>query len=81
MKTVKIIKVGNSWAVTIPPELARKYELELGMKVAPYSTDKGILYRPVPKSGKQAHVSPEFKRWLTTFKKKYGPALTELAEK
>lgn len=78
MITQKIIQVGNSWAVTIPPELAEKYNLSLGMKVVSHPTEKGILYTPVLEKSK---VSKEFKDWLNKRAKKYGPALRELASK
>lgn len=78
MRTQKVIKVGNSWAVTIPPELALKHGLEPGTQVIAQSMDKGVLYEPVQKKAK---ISKEFQQWLDKTAKQYGPALKKLAEK
>lgn len=78
MKTVKIFKAGNSLAVTLPQELIQLYNLKLGDAMVPEPTQTGITYEL---TNKKPVVSQEFKQWLTSFKKKYGPALQELANK
>lgn len=78
MKTYKVFRAGNSKVVAIPDELAKRCGFELGTQLIPQISEEGILYKAV-NSNKE--ISPEFKKWLTTFKKRYGPALKELASK
>lgn len=72
--TLTVFKAGNTWAVSIPRELARKLNIEPGDKVEPYLVDHSFAYRPVG-------VDPSLKKWFGNFKKRYGPALRELAKK
>ena len=77
MRTQKVIKVGNSLAVTIPPELAQKMNLRKGEQVTWQLKDEAIQMTPV---GNQT-TTGEFNDWLDKTAKKYGPALRELAHK
>lgn len=80
MRKQKVIRVGNSLALTIPQEAIQRYHLQAGDEVVSKTSPIGIFYEPTILMKKKA-ISPEFKRWLQTFKKKYGSALRELAKK
>jgi len=43
-----LIKLGNSLAVTLPPELAAKYKLKAGEKVYLVEEENGVSIHPVP---------------------------------
>jgi antitoxin component of MazEF toxin-antitoxin module len=81
MKTQKIIKVGNSLAVTLPASYVKEGNLRVGDEVvietAPiYQT---MLVKP-KKSANQAQLSPEFFEWLNKFTKKNSVMLKKLAK-
>ena len=78
MRVQKIFKVGNSWAVTIPPQVVNEHHLELGVYVISQSTSEGFSYKPIRKNTK---ITKEFDVWLKKTAKKYAPALKELADK
>jgi len=42
----KVIRIGNSLGVTIAPEVARAYGLELGSTVVVEPTKEGLLVQP-----------------------------------
>ena len=67
----KIIKVGNSAAVTIPKKVLEEKNLKVGEEA-----EVGIS--PV---GKRTTVSPEFLKWVDNYIEKNRPALEELAKK
>lgn len=75
--TLTVFKAGNTWAVSVPRELAIKLNLKLGDKVEPYLVDHSFAYRPT-KTG-QGEISSEFNQWLQKTAKKYGSALKKLA--
>lgn len=77
MRIQKVIQVGNSLAVTIPPELAQKLNLRKGEQVSWQLKDEAIQMTLV---GSRT-TSGEFNEWLDKTAKKYGPALRELAHK
>jgi len=79
MTTVKVFKAGNSLAVTVPRELALRLNIREGDRVLPEVERSKISYRTLKKGS--ASVSPEFKRWLRAFEKKYDRALEELAKR
>ena len=70
----KIIKVGNSYAVTIPKDIVNEAKLEVGQKVQ-------VAIQPVTGEAVETQITPEFYLWLKQFNKKYKAVLTELAKK
>ncbi len=77
MDSVKIIKVGNSLAVTVPRELALRLNLREGDKMIPKVQKKGISYNT---SKTDSAESKEMDQFLEEFMKEYGPAMKKLAK-
>ena len=72
-KTV-LRRAGGSVTVTIPKEMAERFNLEAGSEVTVEETEKGILLMP---------YDPEFERAMQVFERgasKYRDALRELAK-
>ena len=82
MKTQKqkIIKVGNSLAITIPSLFVKEGNLAVGDALLVETTPQ-ILLMLIKKQefAEKAHLSPEFKQWLDTFTEKNAPLLKKLA--
>lgn len=70
----KIIKVGNSYAVTIPKQTVNENSLEVGQEVE-------VSIKPLTTSLSPSGLTPEFLSWLEGFNARYKDALTELAKK
>lgn len=77
--TLKVFRAGNSLALTVPAELALRLNIREGDRVVPKLEESKITYIPIKRAA--GKVSPEFKKWLTTFEKRYSRALAELAKK
>ena len=80
MKSQKIIKVGNSLAITLPASFVREGKLKMGdelvVETAPvYQT---MFVKP-KKMAKMANLTPEFFKWLNNVSKKYEDVIKELA--
>ena len=76
----KIIKVGNSFAVTIPRNFVNDVGFKAGDEVD-VESDKDLklmIVKPVG-SPAQTKITPEFKAWLDDFTKKNKKTLQELA--
>ena len=67
----KIIRVGNSAAVTLPKKILQEKGLKIGQEAE-------IEISP---ADKQTTLSPEFLNWVDTYIEKNRPALEELAKK
>lgn len=78
----KIIKVGNSAAVTIPKDFMKKTGLSIGDKISMESDimAKMIVVKPKDQEGKN-HLTPEFFQWLDRISRKYESTIKELAVK
>ncbi|MBI2612047.1 AbrB/MazE/SpoVT family DNA-binding domain-containing protein [Candidatus Gottesmanbacteria bacterium] len=78
--TQKIIKVGNSAALTLPTQFLRESGLSIGdeMNVETNGKLKMVLAKPANDAAKSA-LTPEFKTWLDNFLSEYKPVLDELA--
>lgn len=78
--TQKIIKVGNSFAVTIPRNFVNEVGFRAGDKVEVESDRdlKLMIVKPVGSLFK-TKITPEFKAWLDDFTKKNKKVLQELA--
>jgi putative addiction module antidote len=79
----KVIKVGNSLAVTIPQSFVKKANIKAGQNVYLKENDE---YKTLEIHTDEVHdappsLTPEFKEWLDSFNKKYKTALRELAKK
>lgn len=76
----KIIKVGNSFAITLPRGFIKEAGFKSGDEVE-VETDKELKLMLVKPKGSniQTSITPEFKSWLDNFIKENKKALTELA--
>lgn len=78
----KIIRVGNSLAVTLPASFVKEGNIKAGAEViveqnAQYKT---LYVKPV--SAKQtSKLTPEFFEWLENISKEYKDVIKELARK
>jgi len=81
MKIQKIIKVGNSLAVTLPASFVRDSNLKMGdelvVETAPVYQTMVIRSKKMANNSK---LSPEFFDWLDKFTKKNYDLLKELAK-
>lgn len=80
MQTQKIIKVGNSLAVTIPADFAKKENFKAGEEVAVEAdhVSDTMLIKPKRKAT-ETSLTPEFHQWVKHFIKEYKPVLDQLA--
>ena len=69
-----LIALGNSTAVTLPPDLLEQYGLKAGDVVEVTDTEQGIVVRPLPA------LEPEFEQALRTVISRYRTTLRRLAE-
>lgn len=76
----KIIKVGNSAALTLPKEFLQEAGLRIGdeMAVETNAKMKMFLAKPKDQAGGST-LTPEFKKWLDDFVQEYRPVLKKLA--
>ena len=77
----KIIKVGNSVAVTIPVDFVREAGYKVGDVVL---VEHNAVYRTLmvkPKTMTNPNLTPEFFAWLDKIGKKYEKTIKELALK
>jgi len=81
----KIIKVGNSAAITLSKSLLEQAGLQVGqevMVVRDAETNNFIIEPISKKKVPSPHpITPEFLNWLGDFNKRHKKALTELAKK
>lgn len=79
--TQKIIKVGNSLAVTLPSSFVHDVGYKAGDEVIieHNSLYKTLLVKP-PIDHQTSHITPEFKSWLGKFTKKNQILLKQLAK-
>ena len=69
----KIIRVGNSVAVTIPKKTMEEKNLNVG--------DSVNIEIDSAKNPKKTTITPEFKKWVDKYIEDNRPALEELANK
>lgn len=76
----KIIKVGNSLAITIPKEFAKKSGFKQGEEVIveTFLNSKTMLIKPKSEE-KTTTLTPEFYSWLKESTEKYKDAIIKLA--
>lgn len=79
--TQKVVRVGNSAAVTIPKEFLDYTKLKVGDEVEVESDkDLRIIRIRLKGSKSQTEITPEFKSWLDDFVNANESALRELAQ-
>ena len=78
----KIIKVGNSAAITIPKEFLEKSGLEIGDDMIIETNIQRQMVLAKPKNqDKKLSLSPEFFEWLNKISVEYEETIKELARK
>lgn len=77
--TQKIIKVGNSMAVTIPKEYVAKLQLVAGQPIRVELSEKEQLIQINPHMEKNHKLNPEFVRWADHFIEENIDLFKELA--
>lgn len=78
--TQKIIKVGNSAALTVPREFLRESGLCIGDEMTVETNGKlKYLFAKPKNSNDTTTLTPEFKKWLDTFMEEYRPIIRKLA--
>lgn len=82
MALQKIIKVGNSVAVTLPAEYVKKKKIRPGDRVMVETADYAdmVLIRPKLSTDKIT-LTPEFFEWLEGISNKYEKTIKELAHR
>ncbi|MDO9028338.1 MAG: AbrB/MazE/SpoVT family DNA-binding domain-containing protein [Candidatus Roizmanbacteria bacterium] len=82
MKTQKIIKVGNSLAVTLPVAFVRDGNMKVGDEVVveTMATYHTAMIKPKKIANKKL-LTPEFFQWLEKTTKKYEDVIKELANR
>ncbi len=77
----KIIKVGNSLALTIPSSFVKERKLKPGQKVFIHiDADRDMIFIRSKKRGVSG-ITPEFKKWLDMFIDSHAYTLRQLANK
>lgn len=80
--TQKIIKVGNSAALTLPIQFLKEANLKIGdeMTVETNGKLKYVIAKPKKLGDQVSSLTPEFKEWLDNFMVEYKPILKKLAK-
>lgn len=78
----KIIKVGNSAAITIPKEFLEKSGLNIGDDMVVETNVQRQMFLAKPKSQAQKlSLNPEFFEWLDKISVEYEDTIKELAHR
>lgn len=80
----KILRVGNSYAITIPHSFAKEAKIKAGQTViVEEDTTSHTLTVQLEKKqvARDDSLTPEFLSWLKKFNSRYKNALTELSNK
>ena len=79
--TQKIVRVGNSAAVTIPKSFLDEINLQIGDEIdVQNDKDLKIMVIKPKNSSTQTQITPEFKNWLDNFMASNSATLKELAQ-
>lgn len=80
MRMQKIIKVGNSLAVTLPADFVKEGKLKAGDELVVETSPiyKTMMIQPAKKN-KKVNLTPEFFEWLNSISKKYEDVIKKLA--
>ena len=77
--TQKIVKIGNSFGVTLPISFVRESGWKQGDEVTVESNGAEKMLLIKPKGYKKVKLSPEFFAWLDEISEEYEEAIKELA--
>ncbi len=77
----KVIKVGNSLAVTLPKEFVKSSHIKAGQQVLVEADPQQDVIQIRTKEGSEPSLTPEFKKWLDGISTKYESLIKELAKK
>lgn len=79
--TQKIVKIGNSYGITLPAAFIKQSGWKQGDEVVVEGsgTDKMLLIKP--KNFNKVKLSPEFFSWLEEISAEYEEAIKELAHR
>lgn len=79
----KIIKVGNSLAITLPSSFVEYAKWKAGQKVVVLeeADSKTLTVQSQEAELLKMGLTPEFRSWLKKFNKRYKDALSELSKK
>lgn len=78
--TQKIVRVGNSAAVTIPKKFLDQTNLSIGDEIDVQSdTDLKLMIIKPKGSSTQSQLTPEFKQWVDSFMLENAQTLKDLA--
>lgn len=78
----KIIKVGNSAAITIPKEFLNESGLTIGDEmVIETNTKRQVLFAKPKAQAQKISLSPEFFEWLDKISVEYEDTIKELAHR
>lgn len=77
----RVIKVGNSLAVTMPSAFVKGQKLKAGQKIYVQADPDFDTVQISTKDSPDDKLTPEFFNWLKKFNAKYKKGLTELAKK
>lgn len=77
----KIIKVGNSAAVTLPSDFLRDANFRIGQEVAvETNSELGVVVVKLKSQQNNRLINPEFEDWLKEFTAKNNNLLKKLAK-
>lgn len=76
----KILKVGNSFAITLPKEYIKARNFNAGQKVF-VDADPKVNFIQILTTQQESNLTPEFKQWLDKTTKKHHDLIVELAKK
>ena len=80
--TQKIIKVGNSFALTIPKSFIDSAGFKAGDELyVQQDLDNKLLLITIKDNANRLKLSPDLFTWLDKIEKKYHQAIKELAKK
>lgn len=77
----KVIKVGNSLAVTLPRHFVKARHVKSGQKVFVEADADLDLVQVQTKSRTPLKLTPEFKEWLDSVSRRYASTIKELARR
>lgn len=77
----KVIKVGNSLAVTLPRNFVKESKLRAGQRLlVDADPELGLVQVRTTRSDFPS-LTPEFKQWLDKVSRKYAKVIKELAKR
>jgi len=81
MAVQKVIKVGNSLAVTLPRQFISEQNIQSGQKIFVDVDSDSNIVQIKTKDNASHNITPEFKQWLQEVRIKHSETIKELAKK